>query len=797
MDVTLCGVSSMRPARTGVWIAAVVATVASGVAINQVYSNDKWLWWWLGVAVIFAGIAVKTSQLLTAPAPRAVLAVSDSHGDPPLLGDVSLTDLGVHPNRYTGAGSAGYVSRDCDAALLEALDGEGQLVVVHGVRLAGCTRTLVEAAKAGLSQRRVLIVNADPELDWEAVMALSRDWGSRGDGAVLWLDALTPRGLMGLGPRLAERELPAGLLVLATMHRDPTNDTRLPAQAKQVLGGASLVAVGVLSAVERLGLRSLPAYAQLSSVVEAGGAQLMGRLLVSLDRIEAALDLVDETATDRVALLRLVTDWQRLDIPRRLTRKRMARLYEEYWRELNGLPKGQPVPVSGFKRALAWATEPPSADRPQLVTPIRVAGGIHHVSHPLLLSAADDPSSDVAWSVSECLWSWAERELELPERLVMGLAAFQDLDFAHARQMLEDSIGDGLVAPDILFNVALWLEEHQELDQARCWYTQAVHSGHPDEAPRAMVGLGVLEDGQGNVDEARRWYARAIESGHPDAAPVAMVNLGAIESERGNIDEARRWYTGAIESGHPEVAPGAMVNLGVIESGQGNVDEARRWYTRAIESGHTDQAPKAMAGLGIIESGLGNVDEARRWYTGAIGSGHPDAVPSAMAGLGIIESGRGNFDEARRWYTGAIESGHPGVAPKAMGGLGNLESRQGNIDAARGWYTRAIGSGHPDAAPSAMGGLGNLESRQGNIDAARGWYTRAIDSGHPDVAPLAMVNLGLLEDGQGNVDEARRWYTRVIGSGHPEASSAQRRLRKLDHSQEEHRRAQEAIRGGY
>ena len=546
MDVTHCGVLSMRPAKIAVWIVAVVATAASGVAINQVYTNGQWLWWWFGVAVVFAAAAVKTSQMLTAPAPRAVLAVSDSHGDPPLLGDVSLTDLGVLPNRYTGAGSAGYVSRDCDAALLEALDGEGQLVVVHGARLAGCTRTLVEAAKAVLSQRRVLVVSADPQLDWEAVMALAREWGSRGEGAVLWLDALTPRGLMGLGPRLAERELPAGLLVLATMHGDPKTDTRLQAQVKQLLTGASLVGVGVLSAVERQGLRSLPAYAQLSSVVEAGGAQLMGRLLVSLDRIEAALDLVDETATDRVALLHLVTDWQRLDIPRRLTRKRMARLYEEYWRELNGLPKGQPVPVSGFKRALAWATEPPSADRPQLVTPIRVAGGAHHVSHPLLFSAADDPSGDVAWSVSECLWSWAERELELSERLVMGLAAFQALDFAHACQMLEDSIGDGLVAPDILCDVALWLNSHQEVDQARRWYTQAIDSGHADEAPRAMVGLGVLESGEGNIDEARRWYTRAIASGHPDTASTAqrmLRELDRSQEEHRRAQEAiRRGY---------------------------------------------------------------------------------------------------------------------------------------------------------------------------------------------------------------------------------------------------------------
>jgi len=299
------------------------------------------------------------------------------------LGDVSLTDLGVFPNKYTSGEPAGYISRDCDLELQEALDGKGQFVVVHGARLAGCTRTLVEAAKASVWQRRVLVFSADPELDWEAVMALARRWGSRRDGAVLWLDALTRRRLVGLAPRLAENELPAGLLVLATMQQAPTTDTRLPAQVKQLLGGASLVGLGVLSTAEQKELRGLPSCAQLIPVLEAGGPQLMGRLLVSLDRVETVLRPTDEAATEQVGLLHLVTDWQRLNIPRRLTRKRMARRYQDYWLELNNRPKGQPAPVSGFKRALAWATEPPSVDRPQMITPIRLAGGIHHVSHPL------------------------------------------------------------------------------------------------------------------------------------------------------------------------------------------------------------------------------------------------------------------------------------------------------------------------------------------------------------------------------------------------------------------------------
>ena len=48
-----------------------------------------------------------------------------------------------------------------------------------------------------------------------------------------------------------------------------------------------------------------------------------------------------------------------------------------------------------------------------------------------------------------------------------------------------------------------------------------------------MVNLGVLLDEQGDVEGARAAYQRAIDSGHPDEAPRAMVNLGVLLARAG------------------------------------------------------------------------------------------------------------------------------------------------------------------------------------------------------------------------------------------------------------------------
>ena len=66
-------------------------------------------------------------------------------------------------------------------------------------------------------------------------------------------------------------------------------------------------------------------------------------------------------------------------------------------------------------------------------------------------------------------------------------------------------------------------------DQARHWYQQAIGTGHPDQAPKAMFNLGNLERVQGNFDQARHWYQQAIDTGHPEITSKSQQELRSFD----------------------------------------------------------------------------------------------------------------------------------------------------------------------------------------------------------------------------------------------------------------------------
>ncbi|MGI5227509.1 tetratricopeptide repeat protein [Actinoallomurus sp. CA-142502] len=144
--------------------------------------------------------------------------------------------------------------------------------------------------------------------------------------------------------------------------------------------------------------------------------------------------------------------------------------------------------------------------------------------------------------------------------------------------------------------------------------------------------------------------------------------------------------------------------------------------------------------------------------------------------------------------------GHPGttIAPDALNQVAAWLHGIGDTTAARRWYRQAIDSGHPDTVPTAMTNLGLLEAKRRNIEAARRWWRQAAATDHTDAAPKAMNNLGLLEAGQGNLEEARRWHRKAVDTGHPEvAVEAASRLRELDRTEQDRRRAEWFTRYGW
>jgi tetratricopeptide (TPR) repeat protein len=822
--------------RWGVWLTGAAASVLMvGVSItgNQAYTDHGLRWAWLIGAIAVAGLSVVVGQRLARSQPRGIMRLTGDKGRPPLLDEATLTQLGVHESRFSDRQQSRYVPREKDRHIADALqEGDRRLVIVRGPRLAGTTRTLAEAARTILPDHRIVAFTVDQRLSMAEMVKEAAQWARDWPGAVLWVDPLTNSQFEQIDQALLDA-LPDGLWVLATLHTEDSTGYRAPAQVMQTLDeNAAVVTLGTLTSGERAALRAEEAYRDLVRALDRDSDVLIGRLMVALDQIQNALTPgVDETSSDRVSLLRAITDWWRVDMPGLLTRDVLIVIYEDYRREAAGLGPGTAVSRMGFDRAVAWATTEANPGRPQLVDVQAVTGGVQYVPHPLLDVVAEERGP--GWTVSDALWTYAERTVRGDARIGIGYAALDYGAFAHARKLL-DPFRPNQVSPNALLAIARWLDTTGDARAARSWYAKVSATADADAAPQAMYRLGRLEADLGNQSAARRWYERVIETTHPDSAPMAMTNLGTLEKQQGNEAEARRRWKQAIGTEHPEAAPRAMVNLGMLALEQQDQHEARRWWEQAIGTDHPemsaqamlslaelaydqreyeqarqrweqaaatkhpDKAPWAMLKLAELDSEQGNMVEARRWWGEAIRSKHPVVAPRAMYSLGFLEQELGNLPEARRWYDKAIKTEEPEAASRAMTNLGNPEARLGNDIQARRLFKQAIGTGHIEAAPGAKIGLAGLEGRQGNIPAARRLLDEAIGTGVPGIVAYAKVNLGLLERAHGNSAAARRAWEETVSTGIVHlARDAEQLLADLNRREDENRRAEQFGRYGW
>lgn len=800
-----------------------VLTAGAGVAVNRVGGSG-----WQQV-VVFAvacafliGAAAATSWGDGRPGSR--LRTSDAQGRARQLGDVGLGELGVHWSRAVVDGYGPYVERDVDRELDEAITGGQSLVAVAGAALAGRTRTLAEAAQRHLAGSWLAWFEEMPGARLADLVAEARRQ-SRGGPVVLWLEnadlALLSQfsaGMLG--------ELPPVFRIFMTLDGDLLDSGVLPGEAAEVLNApGACTRLRLITPAERARLAAEPLYTEIAAAHE-NEPVLMGRLMVSLDRVTDALQTPDEDAICQVAVLHAAVDWQRAAVPKPLTREVLERLYRGgYWQQQAGRGPGAAASRSGFQRAITQLLATASGNGPRLLDEVYSGRATHLRPHPLLPVVADSTEQPPGWPIAESLWNYLVKVLTGSQRRAVGLSACSRGDYRHAGQLL-DSRGVAAIPAGIMLAIAASLREDGDVTAARRWYTKAAATGDAAAAPEAMVALGHLETQQGNKKQARQWWEQAIGTNHPDAAPRAMVNLGRLEQEQGNEENARRWWEQAAKTGHPEAAPRALANLGVLERNLGHYKDARRWLVEAIGTEHPDMAPMAMVNLAAVEQELGNEEDARQWWEQAASTGHPDAVPEAMFSLGRLEEDHGKVLEACRRFAEAADTGHRDWAPVAAYSLGSLEEQLGNVAEARRRYLEAVGIGHPDAAPKAMvhlgrlefgamalsearrwlgkamatghpeatarakAGMGVLESQEGNPPEARQWYREAIGSGDSGAAANAMINLGRLEAYQGNLAEAHRWWQQAAGTGQaPWAQEAEQLLRRMNQREHEQRRA--------
>ncbi|GGM47239.1 hypothetical protein GCM10007977_056110 [Dactylosporangium sucinum] len=756
---------------------AAAGMVAMAIFGNQAYDNGRLQWLWLAGAAVSAAASVWIAALQQRVPPRAALAVVDERGRPRLLSEASLAELGVHPNRFdavrdvardVGPEAAPYAARDVDEEIVAALSSAVTVVLVHGVRLAGASRSLAHHARRLLPGHRVLVYRPDPDVTVPQLVAHASRWAADAPGAVLWLDALDPAQVAQLDAAVLST-LPSGLRICATAESTLVTGTQVPARVAAALREhATLIRLAPLSETERQVVRDLLAYQSIGPALDEPDPPPLGRLLVALDSMGDDLLTGSEDSRHRQALIRVVTDWQRIGLPGSLDRKVLFDLYGRCWRQLTGAGPAAQVSRSRFRAARAWA-ERPTDSRPWLID--EVAGG-HTRPHPLLGVLADAPGD--GWETTDAVWEYAVETLAGAERVRVALGAYDRGDHRHTRELLAGVDDTGLDPADrntlanVFFTLGVELYLAGDLAGARPWWTRAAGTGHPDIAPAAMANLGELERVAGTTDEARRWFTAAIETRHREYAPKAMFQRANLEQAQGRPADARRWWLRTLDTGHPDYAPMAMVRLGGLASDQGQIDETRRWFRRAAESGHRAAASIAMSDLAVLEREQGNDDEARRWWERTAGTGYPDVAPRAMRNLGNWWKARGNAAQARHWWERAVDTGDAEQAPVCMFNLGVLERDRGDAGAARRWFMAAVGTGHPEQGPKAMISLGGLESDEHDPDEARRWFLRAAETGDPEHAPHALYNLGVLERARRDLLEAEQCWLRAAATEHPE-----------------------------
>ena len=696
------------------------------------------------------------------------LRTADARGRPRLLGDVGLGELGVHWSRVKAGGYGTYIGRDVDRGLDEAISSGQALIAVAGATLAGRTRTLAEAARRHLAGSWLMWFDHGPQARLADLVDGARQL-AHGGPVVLWLENVDVGLLSQLSAQLCDG-LPPGFRLLMTLDVNLMDAGILPGAAAEVLNAPNAcVRLGLITSSERERLIEQPEFARIAAVHQDEPI-LMGRLMVSLDRLSDSLQTPDEDAVCRVAILHAAVTWQRAAVPEPLTRKVIRKLYVNgYWRQLADHNSAAVASLTRFNHAIKSLMAPAARGGLRLLEEVHSGTFGYLRPHPLLTVIADDPQRPPGWAISETLWRYLEEILNDLQRLTVGLTAYARRDYRHARRMLE-RLDPASIPAEVAYVLAVDAHKAKATDAARRWYTRAIMDGNPDTAAGAMINLGTLEEQEGNTEEARVWWSKVVETNHPEAAPNAMFNLANLEADLGNTQDARGWYDKVLASGHPDKAPKAMFNLGHLEEKLGRVNKAREWLTKASKTSHPDVAPAAMYDLGFLEARLGNIRKARAWYVKTINSRHSDQAPKAMLKLGLLDYGKGRIGPAREWWTKAAKGSHVIVRPEAMYSLGKLEQILGRLGEAEDWYEKVIASGNTDVGPQAMTNLGEIKRQLGHVDEARGLFLRAITTGHRIAAPVAMVNLGVLEDMQGRVYQARDWWMKAVEAGYPDAT---------------------------
>jgi tetratricopeptide (TPR) repeat protein len=416
----------------------------------------------------------------------------------------------------------------------------------------------------------------------------------------------------------------------------------------------------------------------------------MGEYFIAADELVTKLKQ-EEEHPDGVAVARAAIDWARAGMRRPITIGELRELANHYFAHITGLD----LQDNQFTTAVEWCRRKVTSSAALLIASGDRLAPVFR-AFDFIVEWIDENKM----SIPDATWQFVLGKATPYETLEIGLAAYTAGQLALAEQVWEST----------------------EKFKDPKWALGAVTLGD--------LRIGI------NNDRARTSYQAALSSGHPDYAPRAVLGLGYILREEGNLQGAKSAYQYAIDSGHPNHAPAAALELSYIFKIEGDFSKAESLLKYAINSGHPDTAPKASNDLGLIYQEISDWERAKSAYQYAIDSGHEEATPAAALNLGSMLEKTGYIEEAKSAYQHAIDSGHPDHAPWAAFIVAGLHEKTGDTRGAKSAYQYAIDSGHPDHAPAAALGLGLLLYQEGNITEARHAFEKARHSHNPDVVAV-------------------------------------------------------------
>ena len=227
-----------------------------------------------------------------------------------------------------------------------------------------------------------------------------------------------------------------------------------------------------------------------------------------------------------------------------------------------------------------------------------------------------------------------------------------------------------------------------------------------------MVRLGRALDKRGELESARAWLEEAVHTLDAEGTPTPGIEaeiyntLGWITFRSGDLPTARRLLEHAAslveDTEHYKVLSSILNRLGAVYYSQGDWDMAMAVVQRALEirerSGDLIGTARSLNNLGILKRDSGDWSGALQAFQRCLSSmeiiGDAEGIAIAHTNLANVHIDLGNWEQAeshlRRSYEIAQQIGNLYEQAQASMNLGHLFLRKGDWDEAGRYLNAAL-----------------------------------------------------------------------------------------------------------